>query len=169
MKWCGVSWCGVLWSGVGNMSNKPEVLAVVEVVFLLVKAQSFPGELWNIRSFFAFDVFHLPQSVCSNDDASLNMVCMSVTLDTSHLAISPLNDDSLANNQRMSVTPAITQDQIGPCGPLEQSVGDAFRHAVMAALSSAIDLGAQTEVCMCVCVCERERERALFRTISMTG
>ena len=34
-----------------------------------------------------------------------------------------------------------SQDQIGPCGPLEQS-GDLFRHVLMAVWSSALDFGA---------------------------
>ena len=43
----------------------------------------------------------------------------------------------------MSVTDETSQNPIGPCGPLEQSKSDVFRHSAMAALSSLFDLGAQ--------------------------
>ena len=49
------------------------------------------------------------------------------------------------NNSLMSVTDEISQDSIGPCGPLEQSV-DNFRHSTMAAWSSALDCGAHPAV-----------------------
>ncbi len=69
------------------------------------------------------------------------MLYMVVTLDTSHLAISPLNlfaPEALSalNNSLMSVTAETSQDPIGPCGPLEQSVGDRFRHSAMTKLMS---------------------------------
>ena len=70
---------------------------------------------------------------------------MVVTLDTSHFERSPLNDD-VENNKVISVTAETSQDPIGPCGPLEQSVGDRFRHSTMAALSCALDFGAHTVV-----------------------
>merc|ERR1719460_1904848 len=68
---------------------------------------------------------------------------MVVTLDTFHLARSPLNADALANMANMLVTLDTSHDPIGPCGPLEQSKSDAFGHSAMAARSSAFDLGAQ--------------------------
>ena len=42
------------------------------------------------------DTSHLEMSPL-NDDAEWNMAHMLVTLDTSHLEISPLKDDALAN------------------------------------------------------------------------
>ena len=66
-------------------------------VALLIKAQSLPGESRNIRYLFslsAVDGAHLSQSVRLNDVAEENMLRMSVTLDTSHLERSPLNDDA---------------------------------------------------------------------------
>ena len=74
-----------------------------------------------------------------------------VTLDTSHLERSPLNllaplISSPKNNSLMSVIAETSQDPIGPCGSLEQSKSDAFRHAAMTALSSAFDFGDQTAV-----------------------
>ena len=63
-----------------------------------------------------------------------------VTLDTSHLERSPLND-GLENNKVMSITAETSQDPIGPCGPLEQSVGDSWRHCTIAACSSAFEYG----------------------------
>ena len=71
-----------------------------------------------------------------------------VTLDTSHSEMSPLNDVDEAgtrhawNNILMSVTAETSQDPIGPCSPLEQSVGDSSKHRTMAALSSVLDSGA---------------------------
>ena len=78
------------------------------------------------------------------------MLYMSVTLDTSHLDMSPMNlfapgTTSRLNNRLMSVTADTSQDPIGPCGPLEQS-GDSFRHSAMAAWSSALALRAPAAV-----------------------
>ena len=75
---------------------------------------------------------------------------MVVTLDTSHLEMSPSNlfDPGTGlrfaskNNQLISVTAETSQDPIGPCRPLEQSVGGNFRHSLMAVWSSALDFGA---------------------------
>ena len=50
------------------------------------------------------------------------------------------------NNWSMSITAETSQDPIGPCGLLEQSVGDSFRHSTMAALSSVLDFGAHPVV-----------------------
>ena len=63
-----------------------------------------------------------------------------VTLDTSHLERSPLND-GVENNKVMSITAETSQDPIGPCGLLEQSVGDSWRHCTIAACSSAFEYG----------------------------
>ena len=46
------------------------------------------------------------------------------------------------NSLRMSGTADTSQDPIGPCGPLEQSVGDSCRHSTMADWSSVLDFGA---------------------------
>ena len=78
------------------------------------------------------------------------MLAMLIILDTSHFERSPLNLSApgtgfcfaSTNNQLMSVTAETFQDPIGPCGPLEQSVGGSFRHSAMAALNSAVDFGA---------------------------
>ena len=42
----------------------------------------------------------------------------------------------------MSVTARTSHDPIGPCGPLEQSKSDCFRHCAMARRSSSLDFGA---------------------------
>merc|ERR1719247_3185472 len=96
------------------------------------------------------DTSHLERSPL-NDFNLWSMPSMVVTRDTSHLGISPLNLSAPGrgfqpglNNVLISVTAETSQDPIGPCGPLEQSVGDNFRHALMAAVSSAFDLGAST-------------------------
>ena len=74
---------------------------VVEVVVLQIRAD----EKANIPSFFAFEAYHAPQSVCANDDAPENISSIVVTLDTSHLEISPLNDGAKENMYAMLVTP----------------------------------------------------------------
>ena len=70
---------------------------------------------------------------------------MLATLDTSHFEMSALNDDApgtqdLSNNWLMSATAETSQDPIGPCGPLEQSV-DSCRHLIIAAWSFSLDSG----------------------------
>ena len=65
---------------------------VVAEVLVLVVVQIRPDEPSNILTLSAVDVLHTPQSVCANDDAPENMSTISVTLDTSHLEMSPLND-----------------------------------------------------------------------------
>ena len=67
---------------------------------------------------------------------------MLVTLDTSHMDITLVAPGTVTprNNQLMSVTADTFQDPIGPYGPLEQSE-DSCKHSVMAAWSSALDLG----------------------------
>ena len=100
-----------------------------------------------------FDTSHFETSPL-NDVALLNILVIVVTFDTSHLEMSPLNLSApgrgayfaSTNNPLISVTAETSQDPIGPYVPLVQSKSDAFRHAAMAALSSALDLGAQTEV-----------------------
>ena len=70
-------------------------MKVVEVVEALVlSVQNLPDEPSNISVLSAVEVTHAPQSVCANDDAPLNITFMPVTLDTSHLEISPLKDDA---------------------------------------------------------------------------
>ena len=71
---------------------------------------------------------------------------MPVTLDTSHLDMSPLNFDALENMFLMMITLDTSHDPMGPCGPLEQSVGDSFRHFTMAPRSSDLDWGGNTVV-----------------------
>ena len=66
----------------------------MEVVLLLVDTQICPDEPSNILSLSAVEVSHAPQSACAKDDAPKNMTFMLVTLDTSHLEISLLNDDA---------------------------------------------------------------------------
>ena len=69
-----------------------EVVVVAKVLILVVQIR--PDESSNIPSFFAFlEVYHAPHSVCAKDDAPENICSMLVTLDTSHLERSPLNDD----------------------------------------------------------------------------
>ena len=75
---------------------------------------------------FTLDTSHLEMSPL-NDDASQNMLAMVVTLDTSHLEMSPVNlsasgTTSSLNKLLISVTADTSQELIGPCGPLEQSV-----------------------------------------------
>ena len=67
---------------------------VVAEMLVLVVVQIRPDEPSNIPPLYAVEVIHTPQSVCANDDASSNMSSMSVTLDTSHLERSLLNDDA---------------------------------------------------------------------------
>ena len=55
--------------------------------------QILPDEPSNILSLSAVEVNQAPQSACAKDDAAKNMTLMFVTLDTSHLEISLLNDD----------------------------------------------------------------------------
>ena len=71
---------------------------------------------------------------------------MVVTLDTSHLEMSPLNLFAPGTglyfpskkNPLISLTAETSQEPIGPCQLSEQSV-DSFRHSLMAAWSSALD------------------------------
>ena len=76
---------------------------VVDVAFLLV-LQIRPNEPSNIPSLTAVEVYHSPQSVCAKDDAPENMMSMLVTLDTSHLEMSPLNCGAFSNMPDMVVT-----------------------------------------------------------------
>ena len=75
----------------------PLVEGAVPVVLegaVLVVAQSLPDEPSNIPSLCAVEMDHAPQSVCVKDDAPENIFSMLFTLDTSHLEMSPLNDDT---------------------------------------------------------------------------
>ena len=74
------------------------------------------------------------------------MSLMSLTLDTSHLEMSPLNDESEWNIPHiLSDTAETFQDPIGPHRPLEQSE-DSTRHTEMAPWSSNLDFGAHPVV-----------------------
>ena len=64
--------------------------AGVDVLTLGVQIR--PDEPSNIPFLSAVEVYHEPQSVRANDVAPENMSAMVVTLDTSHLDTSPLND-----------------------------------------------------------------------------
>ena len=88
------------------------------------------------------DTSHFERSPL-NDDAEVNMKSISVALDTFQREMSPLNlsASGSGNNELISVTAETSQAPSGPCGPLEQSVGDDFRHSTMAALSSVSDRG----------------------------
>ena len=59
-----------------------EVVVVVEVLVVVVPCR--PDEPPNISVLDAVEVIHVPQSVCANDDAELNMYDMSATLETFH-------------------------------------------------------------------------------------
>ena len=80
---------------------------LLEVVCLLVVGllmQIRPEESSNIPSLSAVEVYHSRQRVCANDDASENIACIVVTLDTCHLEMSTLNDVAEANIPSMLVT-----------------------------------------------------------------
>ena len=79
-----------------------EVLVVVEVVVVIVQIP--PDDPSNIPSLSAVEVSHAPQRVCAKDDASENICSMLVTLETSHLEMSPLNNEALENMAHMLVT-----------------------------------------------------------------
>ena len=91
------------------------------------------------------DTSHLEMSPLNND-APMNIPNVVVTLDTSHLEMSPLKllaprTNFLLNNAVMPVTAETFHDAIGPYGPLEQSA-DSSRHSLMADRSSAFLFGA---------------------------
>ena len=86
---------------------------LMEVV-LPVEAQSPPCEKANMLSWFACDVFHVPQSVRVNDDAKMNISPMLVTLETSHLERSALNDDAKENIWYIVVTLDTSHLEISP-------------------------------------------------------
>ena len=70
----------------------------MDIVFLpglmVVVAEISPDDPLNIPLLSAVEVYHLPQRVCENDDAPENISFMLITLDTSHLEISALNDEA---------------------------------------------------------------------------
>ena len=76
---------------------------------------------------------------------------MLVTLDTSHLEMSLLNNGAAGRCQIffISVTAETSQYPTSPCGPLEQSLGDSSRQSLMAVWSSALDFGAHSVVRYC--------------------
>ena len=67
---------------------------IVVVVAVLVVVPIRPGEPSNILTLSAVEVLHASQSVCAKEEAPENMSRMLVTLDTSHLERSRLNDDA---------------------------------------------------------------------------
>ena len=73
-----------------------KVVLLLEVLMVVLVVQICPErESANMVSLFAVELSQAsPQSVCSKANALQNMRCMSVTLDTSHLERSPLNDDA---------------------------------------------------------------------------
>ena len=75
-----------------------EVLLLFEVSVVIKESilfgHSCPGEFLNMSNLFAAEVTHTPLSVFSKDDAPENISPMFVTLDTSHLERSTLNDDA---------------------------------------------------------------------------
>ena len=85
-------WWMYSWLGFAGAVLLLEVMAVVEALVLSV--QNLPDEPSNISVLSAVEVVHGPQSVCAKDDAPENMSSMLVTLDTSHLEMSLLNDDA---------------------------------------------------------------------------
>ena len=92
--------------------------------------------------FVTLDTSHLEMSPL-NDDAQRNIPGMEITFETSHWEISPLKAFALENTLLMSVTRDTSHSPMGPCGPVEQSLfGDSFRHAFTAFRSCAWDIGA---------------------------
>ena len=74
--------------------NQILLVEVVVEVFVELVMQILPDDPTNISVLLAVEVSHLPQSDCEKKCASWNMLCISVTLETSHLEISQLNDDA---------------------------------------------------------------------------
>ena len=103
--------------GMSRVRIRVRVGVLMEVIFLLVEvgvSQICPYELANILSCNAVEVYHAPQSFCLKDDALENMSHMSVTLDTSHLEMSPLNADALTNMLHMLVALDTSQLDMSP-------------------------------------------------------
>ena len=74
------------------------------------------------------------------------MVFMSLTLNTFHFEISPLNDPAPMKMELMSMILDTSHSPIAPCGPAEQSpFGDNFRHAVTLFLSASLVCGENTD------------------------
>ena len=69
-------------------------VVVVLVIAVVVVVHIPPDDPSNIPPLYAAELSHTPQSVCANDDAEWNMKPMLVTLKTSHLERSLLNDDA---------------------------------------------------------------------------
>ena len=91
------------WQGLRGIPRfRVRVGVFIKVAFLLVGVlvvssvvvQIRPDEPANISSVVAVEVCHSPQRVCENDDAPKNISFILVTLDTSHLEMSPLNDEA---------------------------------------------------------------------------
>ena len=74
-----------------------------------------PEESSNIRVLVAFECTQAaPQSCCLKDFAPMNMWSMLVTLDTSHIEMSPLNNSVLVNMLFMLPTLDTFQFEISP-------------------------------------------------------
>ena len=77
-----------------------------------------------------------------NNLASRNIRAIALTLDTSHFEMSPSNHAAPWNMAPMPVTLDTSHAPIGPCELSEHSpFADDFRQIVTAVLSSALDFG----------------------------
>ena len=84
----------IFWVQQGLGLVRVRVRVFMDVVLPMeVAVQICPCEPSNILRLSAVEASHTPQSVCANDDALENISRIVVTLDTSHLERSPLNDD----------------------------------------------------------------------------
>ena len=72
-----------------------EAVAAVAALILVVQMRPMrPDDPSNIPALSAVESLQAPQRVCVNFDAPENIDCISVTLDTSQLEMSLLNDDA---------------------------------------------------------------------------
>ena len=76
----------------------------VGVLVEVVLRQNFPDDSSKIPTLFAVEVNHKPESVCAKDEAPLNILLISVTLDTSHFDRSKSKDDADENIEAMLTT-----------------------------------------------------------------
>ena len=86
------------------MVAMPGVLVPALERVVMMAAQIRPDDPSNILSCSALEADHWPQSARVNDEAAENISFMSVTLNTSHLEMSPLNDVAWSNMLLMSTT-----------------------------------------------------------------
>ena len=74
-----------------------------------------PDDPTNMSFLFAFECTQaVPQSVCLNDTAPKNMPPISLTVDTSHLEMSPLNDTAPQNMLPVLRTLDTSQFEMSP-------------------------------------------------------